>query len=94
MISSEDEYYVPTPNTPTHRIQVKELEPKFELLGPFTEHECKNPTLNGKTISCYYRQRLSFDELTDEIVLSKYLPREHLLTSETLEVDKGHKKYM
>ncbi|KAI6174834.1 hypothetical protein M3Y97_00965400 [Aphelenchoides bicaudatus] len=77
--SDSEDYYAPTLGPPAAgKAPVKDLEVKWKLLGSFTEHE----------------QRMSFDETTDAIYLSKYFPDEHILKSEKLEVDASHKKYI
>lgn len=94
---SEDpaDYYAPTLGPPpaASRAGVKQLETNWKLMGAFTEHECaiRNQT---RKISCHFRQRLSFDEESDSLILSKYFPEDHLLKSEKLQVDKDHKQYV
>lgn len=90
-----DEYYTPTSGpSASDRAPVKKLDIQWKLLGQFTEHECVHPTIKNRTISCFYRQRLSFDEESDSLYLSKYFPEDHTLKSEKLEVGEAHKRYM
>jgi hypothetical protein len=92
---SSDNYYAPTLGPPpSDRVNVKHLDTSWKLMGAFAEHECVHPRIQGKKISCYFRQRMSFDEMTDSVVLSKYFASEHLLKCEKLELSGPRKEYM
>ncbi|KAI6208586.1 hypothetical protein M3Y96_00130800 [Aphelenchoides besseyi] len=69
---------------------VQPLDVKWKLLGAFREYECVHPKLPHRNYRCLFRQKMSFDEYDDAIILSKYFPEQHTLRSEKLIVSKHH----